>query len=456
MGYPSRGRQGAKMLNVSDGSHKKRWEQFGLGRAATRVALLNNDLYVVHGAKNVAEIFRNPSVGVAPAYGIALKHCFGMSRKAAQTYFADTSGSRPRPIWGSNVQPRNRVMYRTHENLLQGLLGSGLAPATDRFERYWTDHLCSMDISSHWVEYPDLPEFFEANLGKIVVQAIFGPALLSQSPGFVRDMWAFDQVVMSLAKRLPWICIPQAYIVRRRLFQYVKRWHTFAKASSPRAEDVQEDDVNAFWGSKTIRERYEMLLDVESQDQDSVASTDLGFIWAAVTNVVPSAMTLTLQVCKNATVRSELREDLAQMIEPDCRLKFDLQKLEKHPLLLSMYAETLRFGVQIHVPRNAPHADIAVGNVQIPQSKLMVMNTWLAHTDETVWNTKKGSHPLDGFWPQRFLVDPKDPSSGPTKKGYGIRDRAMKTDGECGNAFFSTEGLEGAWIPFGGRGIGLP
>ncbi|KAI4288665.1 MAG: hypothetical protein L6R35_002068 [Caloplaca aegaea] len=254
--------------------------RFGLGRAATRVALLNDDLYVVHGAKNVGEIFRNPSVSVAPAYGIALKHCFGMSRKAAQTYFADTSGSRPRPIWRSNVQPRNRVMYRTHENLLQGLLGSGLAPATDRFEHYWTDHLFSLDISSHWVEYPDLLEFFEANLGKMVIQTIFGPAILSQSPGFVRDIWAFDQVVMSLAKRLPWICIPQAYIVRRRLFQYVKRWHIFAKASSPRAEDVREDDVNPFWGSKTIRERYEMLLDVESQDQDSVASTDLGFIWA--------------------------------------------------------------------------------------------------------------------------------------------------------------------------------
>ncbi|KAI4139850.1 MAG: hypothetical protein LQ341_004060 [Variospora aurantia] len=266
--------------------------------------MLNDDLYVVHGAKNVAEIFRNTSVSVAPAYHIVLKHCFGMSRKAVQTYFADTSGSRSRPIWGSKVQPRNRVMYRSHENLIQGLLRSGLAPATDRFEHYWIDHLCSMDISSHWVEYLDLLGFFEANLGKMVIQTILGPALLSQSPGFVRDIWAFDQVVMSLAKRLPWICIPQAYIVRRRLFQ----------------------------------ERYEILLDVENQDQDSVASADLGFIWAAIGNDP------TLQVCQNTTLRSELREDLAQMIEPNCRLKFDLKKLEKHPLLLSMYAETLRFG----------------------------------------------------------------------------------------------------------------
>lgn len=193
--------------------------QFGVGWAVTRVAMLNDDLYVVHGAKNVAEIFRNTSVSVAPAYHIVLKHCFGMSRKAVQTYFADTSGSRSRPIWGSKVQPRNRVMYRSHENLIQGLLRSGLAPATDRFEHYWIDHLCSMDISSHWVEYLDLLGFFEANLGKMVIQTILGPALLSQSPGFVRDIWAFDQVVMSLAKRLPWICIPQAYIVRRRLFQ---------------------------------------------------------------------------------------------------------------------------------------------------------------------------------------------------------------------------------------------
>lgn len=74
-------------------------------------------------------------------------------------------------------------------------------------------------------------------------------------------------------------------------------------------------------------------------------------------------------------------------------------------------------------------------------------NTWLAHTDEQVWNTKGGLWPLDRFWPQRFLVYPGDPTSGPTKGGSPVPGTENQEEQE---AYFSVEGLEGAWIPFGG------
>lgn len=162
-------------------------------------------------------------------------------------------------------------------------------------------------------------------------------------------------------------------------------------------------------------------------------------------------MTLALHVFHDTSLLSSIRQCLADTIEPGARLKFDVKKLEKQPLLRSMYAETLRFGVQIHVPRSAPHRDLTVGNILIPKNKLILINTWLAHTDETVWNTKKDVFPLNTFWPQRFLIDPKDPSSGPTKEKSRASEKTETKFKSLDGLHFSTEGLEGVWIPYGGK-----
>lgn len=161
-------------------------------------------------------------------------------------------------------------------------------------------------------------------------------------------------------------------------------------------------------------------------------------------------MTLVLQAIRNRPLLTEIRQCLAGTVEPGTHVKFDLKKLDRQPLLSSMYAETLRFGVQIHIPRCAPHKDLNIGKMLIPKNKLILMNTWLAHTDEAVWNTKKDTFPLNTFWPKRFLVDSTDPSSGPSQKSHDYE--SIKNDVKgAEDPRFSTEGLEGAWIPFGGR-----
>lgn len=166
-----------------------------------------------------------------------------------------------------------------------------------------------------------------------------------------------------------------------------------------------------------------------------------------VTNVVPSSMTLILHLLRDESLLSDIR----RICEADVLQRIDLKALESHPLLLSMYAETLRFGVQIHIPRESPHSDLKIGTKLIPKGKMMLMNTWLAHTDEELWNTKRGTRPLDQFWPHRFLIDLKDPSSGPTKRPIEAHADIGNRDEKHGDPSFSTHGLEGAWIPFGGR-----
>jgi hypothetical protein len=111
-----------------------------------------------------------------------------MAQKAVNMYLADTSGSHHKPIEGSNVHPQNRVSYLTHENLLKGLLGTDLAPAADRFESALAESLDSLSVGNEWLNLPDLLEFFEQEVGKATIKAVFGSTLLSQNPDFVRDL----------------------------------------------------------------------------------------------------------------------------------------------------------------------------------------------------------------------------------------------------------------------------
>lgn len=157
-----------------------------------------------------------------------------------------------------------------------------------------------------------------------------------------------------------------------------------------------------------------------------------------------------MHVLRDAALCSSLRKDLIDSVEPGHRLRFDLKKLEKHPLLLSMYAETLRFGVEIHVPRAAPPQNLSIGKMLIPQAKLAVVNSWLAPNDEKEWNTRNNTFPLSGFWAQRFLVDPMDPSSGPVRSSSRKWDKSTTAVEGGSEIRFSKDGLEGSWIPFEG------
>ncbi|RAQ54737.1 cytochrome P450 monooxygenase [Aspergillus flavus] len=426
-----------------------------------RVDLLNGEVYIVQGAKNIASIFSTPGLTVTQAYGIALKHCFGMEQKAVDAYLADTSGSWHRPIPGSQTPWHGRVSYHTHENLVRGLLGAGLDPTMERIERLLLASLeGAVSRTSEWTYGMDLTEFFETHLGSAILQALYGPLLVTKNSDFNRNLWRYDKQIMRLAKRLPSWLIPEAYRLRDELLGAIMRWHqqaTLLSETIPSCERTSGGEADPYWGSAMMRERNKMLLSIEGQDARSVASTDLGFIWASVTNVVPSTMTLCTHMYRDHSLVENIRLAALNCIRPGATLRFDLNKLGKQPLLLSMYAETLRFGVQIHIPRCSPHQPLSVAGVTIPPDKMIFINTSLAHTDESVWNTRNGEYPLDTFWAQRFLIDPKDEGSGPTRKECSQplestpRGEYKRMDGQgSSSGQFTLEGLDGSWIPYGG------
>lgn len=422
-----------------------------------------DDIYVVQAPRNVAELFHNAHLTVTQAYSLVLKQCFGMGKVAVSAYLADTSGSRQKPITGSRPGPHDRISFMTHENLVSGLLKEGLEPAALCFEKYLIQSLQTAGIGNEWREEEDMAKFFEHHLGSSLIRALFGEELFHQQPCFMEDLWEYDKGVMDLARRLPRIWISRTYRLRDKLLTSVQRWHARAFACTTHEQEGCDDrDADRLWGTKMMKERYLALLSATGQDEQSVASTDLALIWAlvdfhatkihkvdrltilhrSVTNVIPSSMTLALHIFCSPQLLSSLRTSLSCLSKP---LRFE--DLETIPLLLSLYAETLRFGVQIHIPRCAPHHELAVGGVTIPRNKMIVINTWLMHTDEKLWNTQGGRWPLDKFWAERFLVYPGDESSGPTAQKTTHSDDMRHKKGP----HFSTTGLEGVWIPYGGK-----
>jgi hypothetical protein len=217
---------------------------------------------------------------VTLSYGIVLKYCFGMDDDAVKTYVEDTSGSQKKPADGSKVLPENRVSYLTHENLLQGLLGSGLDSTQNRFEIAMEESLRYAPISEDWVEFPDFLKFFETHVGSSVIKSIFGSEIITQNPQLITDLWEYDKIIMSLAKRIPSFWIPGAYRLRNKLLTTVRAWHKSAQEyhGGPRKED--DSSVERRWGSNMIQERFEMLSNLRNQNTNSVSSTDLGLMWA--------------------------------------------------------------------------------------------------------------------------------------------------------------------------------
>lgn len=193
------------------------------------------------------------------------------------------------------------------------------------------------------------------------------------------------------------------------------------------------------------------LLKVDGQDDDSLARVDLGLAWASVGNVVPSSICAAFHVFKDPLLLARVRDAAEKHTRQTTGAEINIKALASDPLLLSVYAETLRLYIKVHAAFMSPHEDVTLGKWLLPKGGIAVISSEPAHMDATFWNTKNGKHPLHTFWADRFLVKDSDPSSGPilpeVRRTLSLaRDSANDRD----EPYFSTEGCEGSWIPYGG------
>jgi cytochrome P450 len=103
-----------------------------------------------------------------------------------------------------------------------------------------------------------------------------------------------------------------------------------------------------------------------------------------------------------------------------------------------------------------------IGNRKFQPKKTILGSIWFSHRDETKWNAGRKladgtyEHPLDEFLAERFLEYPDDPFSDPLKKEDGSEKAPSALNDSKGpgearpTPKFTTEGLSGLYIPFGG------
>ena len=149
----------------------------------------------------------------------------------------------------------------------------------------------------------------------------------------------------------------------------------------------------------------------------------------------------------------------------DINTTVQIDSLCRKPLLQSMYAETLRLYTSLFCLRSASHTGFAFGDFQIPKDEFVAVDSRVAAMNSSVWNTgaptadadADAPHPLNRFWAHRFLILPDDPTSGPLRvhpaepKAFIPASPASLHGNHGGNtARFTTDGLAGAWVPYGG------
>lgn len=126
------------------------------------------------------------------------------------------------------------------------------------------------------------------------------------------------------------------------------------------------------------------------------------------------------------------------------------------PLLSSIYAETMRVHIKIYSAYSSPHEDVDLGKWTLPKGALALVNSAPSHMDKSFWNTKNGQYPLETFWADRFIVDPADPDSGPIDPEYRRSLNRPQKESEDMKPYFSLDGCEGAWVPYGGKSFIVP
>ncbi|PQE22131.1 hypothetical protein CJF30_00010750 [Rutstroemia sp. NJR-2017a BBW] len=431
---------------------------------STRISLFGSEMYIFQDRETIEKLMKHPSLASPMSIIImTLRFLFGMNEAGLAAYRADDSGPLAKPSPGSNpaLAPENRIDYLLHQSFNRAFTGPGLAPTTQRFREAFsfriqglTGHNECVGIGSQWTH---LRDFFEV-FGKVAIgsltQAVYGNLLLELHPDIVDNLWDYDDALPWLARGVPRILMPGPYRTREALRSKLKNWYVRARQDCSVSNMDPDRDWDPVWGSKLVRYLHQTLHDEHgTHDDDAMSSHDLALLWASNFNAVSAATLAAFHVFRDPSLLARLREELAMHFDPPSSFEHANPKLLlKLPLLSAVYAETLRLYVHVFFMSSAPHQDITVGKWRLPRGANAVVSTGITHTDNTHWNDQGGLAPLSEFWADRFIVRPGDVRSGPTK--YGKAQAAgARVEEAFDKPYFSTEGLEGVWIPYGGESI---
>ena len=161
---------------------------------------------------------------------------------------------------------------------------------------------------------------------------------------------------------------------------------------------------------------------------------------------------MVIEIVQRPQLLQLVREQIAPHVSWDpidsTQMVVDVPKVCAIPLLQSIYAEILRVRNGTVINRVPTISGFQIAGWSFKKDEPIIVSSYDLARDESVWNqgTAKDPHPLDNFWPERFIVDPSDPRSGPVLPP--ATKRQEQTDGK--EPRYSMDGTAGSWIPYGG------
>jgi len=169
-------------------------------------------------------------------------------------------------------------------------------------------------------------------------------------------------------------------------------------------------------------------------------------VCSANANVVPIIGYYILDLLVRPKLLADVRAEIsaATDVTKSGYAALNMSSLLSNPLLQSIWSEELRLRVSVMILRAPVFSDFKIRSWLFPKGENIVASSWHEQRDRNVWNEgATGERSVDEFWPERFLVFPNDPYSGPGKT------TAVKGAKEE-KPFYTTEGVNGSFIPFGG------
>ncbi|KAL9072102.1 MAG: hypothetical protein Q9157_005228 [Trypethelium eluteriae] len=394
-----------------------------------------------------------------------MRDVFGTPPNVMPMYFGDNSGIEAKPVPGSSIPSHQRIWHNQHADSARYLTGDALRGLAARFTSILSDAIAKVDASDpvdsgEWVTIEDFYPWWRSRVFAAATTALFGPHLLRLNPNLEEDFWRFADSIPTLVKRYPAWMAPRAHAARATMLASVKKWHAYARENSDYTFcGDKAPKWDEYWGSLWLKVRQRWGQDTGIMDDDGLASEDLALTIAANANAIPMAFWYLIEIYRDPALLSHVLPELETAVTTPASpnkgqpATFDLSPVLASPLAQSIYAEVLRMRISLLLNRCPDHKDHQIGPWTLKKGAYMTLPTAHIGYHSKAWEpyTDCGNAPINEFWAERFLV----PDETGADEGADKTTLSEKKD-MTPKMRFSTEHLEGIWVPYGGGALMCP
>ncbi|KAM0222085.1 hypothetical protein ACHAPA_009664 [Fusarium lateritium] len=362
-----------------------------------RMRLGNVHAYLIHGTKNVQQVFRCSKELTFEEFALRVaQKVKRLPAHDAALVAKDISGSSRLPL--TETRDEDRIWRKFHEIYEHHLIGSTAVSAlTELFINTMIDELST--VATQGPIEIGIDEFMKLHMFRASTIALAGQRVFDVDPNFADVFWDYDEDFMSLLYGVPKFLCRKGWNARDKCLETVKSyldqgwqnldWHDCHE---------KNPDWEPNFGSKLVRER-EVAMEKYGIGLDGRASFQMGLIWSINSNAIPMTSWVIIEILRRPDIFKRIQEEVATVFNKDTK-QVDIVELKKLPLLNSVYLECLRLRSSVFVVRKLRNS-IELDGYLLKEGNLVLAPSYLAHNAPEVWSS--ASYPPEEFWPERFM-----------------------------------------------------